>query len=301
MAKNILITGGTGLVGTHLTVLLRKKGYNISYLSRRKQTLSTIQVYEWDIAKGLIEAEAIAKADYIIHLAGAGVADKLWSAAYKKEIYDSRVLSTKLLVEKLATVPNQCQAFIQASAIGYYGLDTQGSWIDENAPAGTDFLAQVTHDWEQAASAIRDLNIRHACIRIGVVLCEEGGALPKLSLPVKMFVGAAVGAGTQYISWIHIEDLCEMFVKAIESENWQGTYNASAPNPVTNQEMTKAIGKVLNRPVFLPNVPAFVLRMGMGEMANIVLGGNRTSCQKAEKAGFKFVYPQIEAALRSLL
>jgi uncharacterized protein len=301
MAENILITGGTGLVGTHLTALLRKKGYHISYLSRRKQTLADIQVYEWDIAKGTIETEAIAKADYIIHLAGAGVADKLWSAAYKKEIYDSRVLSTKLLVEKLATVPNKCQAFIQASAIGYYGLDTQERWIEENAPAGTDFLAQVTHDWEQAAGAIVGLNIRHALIRIGVVLCEEGGALPKLSLPVKMFVGAAVGAGTQYISWIHIEDLCEMFAKAIENEAWQGAYNASAPNPVTNLEMTKAIGKVLSRPVFLPNVPAFVLRMGMGEMANIVLGGNRTSCQKAEKAGFKFVYPQIEAALRSLL
>lgn len=301
MAKNILITGGTGLVGTHLTVLLRKKGYNISYLSRRKQTLADIQVYEWDIAKGTIEAEAIANADYIIHLAGAGVADKLWSAAYKKEIYDSRVLSTKLLVEKLATVPNRCLAFIQASAIGYYGLDTKERWIEEGEPAGTDFLAQVTHDWEGAASAMVGLSIRHALIRIGVVLCEEGGALPKLSLPVKMFVGAAVGKGTQYISWIHIEDLCEMFVKAIENESWQGAYNASAPNPVTNEEMTNMIGKVLNRPVFLPNVPAFVLRMGMGEMANIVLGGNRTSCQKAEKAGFKFVYPQIEAALRSLL
>lgn len=301
MAENILITGGTGLVGTHLTALLRKKGYNISYLSRRKQTLADIQVYEWDIAKGTIETEAITKADYIIHLAGAGVADKLWSTAYKKEIYDSRVLSTKLLVEKLATVPNKCRAFIQASAIGYYGLDTQERWIDENAPAGTDFLAQVTHDWEQAAGAIAGLNIRHALIRIGVVLCEEGGALPKLSLPVKMFVGAALGAGTQYISWIHIEDLCEMFAKAIENEAWQGAYNASAPNPVTNLEMTKVIGRVLSRPVFLPNVPAFVLRMGMGEMANIVLGGNRTSCQKAEKAGFKFVYPQIEAALRSLL
>jgi uncharacterized protein (TIGR01777 family) len=301
MSKNILITGGTGLLGTHLTTLLRKKGYTISYLSRRKQTLADIQVYEWDIAKGTIETEAITNADYIIHLAGAGVADKLWSVAYKKEIYDSRVLSTKLLVEKLTTVPNKCRAFIQASAIGYYGLDTQERWIDEKAPAGIDFLAQVTHDWEQAASPIAGSNIRHALLRIGVVLCEEGGALPKLSLPVKMFLGAAIGAGTQYISWIHIEDLCEMFVKAIENEAWQGVYNASAPNPVTNEEMTKVIGKVLSRPVFLPNVPAFVLRMGMGEMANIVLGGNRTSCQKVEKAGFKFVYPQIEAALRSLL
>ncbi len=301
MSKNILITGGTGLVGKQMTTLLLEKGYKVSYLSRKKQVIPGVKVYTWNVKEGKIEDEAIAQADYILHLAGAGVADKLWTKEYKQEIYDSRVVATKLLVEKLATVPNACQAFVQASAIGYYGLDTQDQWVDENSPAGTDFLATVTRDWEAAATQIQKTAIRHVALRIGVVLSDEGGALEKLSLPVRFFAGAALGSGKQYISWIHIADLCAMLIKAIEDPKWRGVYNSVAPNPVTNAEMTQVIGKVLNRPVFLPNVPAFVLKMGMGEMAGIALSGNRVSCQRAEQAGFKFVYPQIETALRGLL
>jgi uncharacterized protein len=301
MAGNILITGGTGLVGSHLTQILLKRGYTVSYLSRSRQTIANVKVYEWNVNKGFIDTEAIAKADYILHLAGANVSEKLWTTSYKKEIYDSRILSTQLLVEQLAKVPHTCKALVQASAIGYYGMDTQAAWLTETAPAGTDFLAQVTRDWEAAAQKITQLPVRHVLVRVGVVLSRNGGALEKMSLPVKLFAGAALGSGKQYVSWIHIDDLCAMFVKAIEDTTWQGAYNGTAPHPVTNAEMTKTIGKVLHRPVILPNVPAFVLKMGMGEMATIALGGNRTSSQKTEQAHFTFAYPHLEAALQNLL
>jgi uncharacterized protein (TIGR01777 family) len=298
---NILITGGTGLVGSRLTELLQAKGHQISYLSRNSKSLSNIKVYQWNVNKGNIELESIEKADCIINLAGAGVADKMWTAEYKKELRDSRILGTQLLMNTLKTTKNNVKTFIQASAIGIYGLDTKDNWLLEDAQPGTDFLATLTKDWEQEANLVEKLGIRMVKLRIGIVLSKKGGALTKLALPVKFFAGAAIGSGQQYLSWIHIDDLCKMFIQAIENQNMNGVYNAAAPNPVTNEEMTKAIAKVLDKPLFLPNVPAFVLKIGMGEMSDIVLGGNRVSVDKIVKAGFQFDFSNLDNTLKNLL
>ena len=297
----ILITGGTGLVGSRLTEILQAKGHQISYLSRSSKPIPNVKVYLWNVEKGIIDKEAIAQADAIIHLAGAGVADKAWTDSYKKELYDSRILATKLLYETMKDTKNSVQFFLQASAIGIYGLDTKEKILNEEADFGTDFLATLTQDWEKEAEYIIKLGIRTVIMRIGIVLSNKGGALQKLSMPIKLFAGAAIGTGNQYLSWIHIDDLCKMFVESIENKAMQGNFNAVAPNPITNAQMTQAIAKRLEKPLWLPNVPAFVLKMGMGEMAGIVLGGNRVSAQKILATGFQFQFPTIENALQNLL
>lgn len=305
MTKNILITGGTGLVGQKLTEKLLIKGYTVSYLTRKKngtvaELNPDIKLYEWDIAKSYLEEDAIRNADVIIHLAGAGVADESWTAARKKEILDSRTLSTKLLSEKISTVPNQIKAFISASAIGYYGLDTGNTQQYEGLESkGQDFLTSVVKAWEAEIFKVKD--IRTVAIRVGVVLSKKGGALEKMSQPIRLYVGAALGNGHQYISWIHIDDLCEIFIKAIEDTALSGIYNGVAPQPVTNEVLTKEIGNTLGKPILPINVPAFILKLMLGEMADIVLGGNRVSSEKIEKTGFKFQYTEVAKALKNLL
>ncbi|GAB4110981.1 MAG: TIGR01777 family oxidoreductase [Thermoflexibacter sp.] len=303
MTKNVLITGGTGLVGQRLSEILLNKGYSISYLTRNKKNTTDfpqIKLYEWNIRTNEIEEEAIQKADYIIHLAGAGVADEKWTPLRKKEILESRTLSTQLLVDKINTTPNQVQAFVSASAIGYYGLDTGNTWQYENTESqAKDFLAEVVKAWE--STIFKTQKVRTVAIRIGVVLSQKGGALEKMAQPVRFYTGAALGSGLQYISWIHIDDLCEIFAKALEDSQMSGIYNGVAPNPVTNEVLTKTIGKVLNRPILPVNVPAFALKLALGEMAGIVLGGNRVSSEKIEKAGYKFRFTNVEDALTNLL
>ncbi len=298
---NILITGGTGLVGSRLTQLLLEKGHKISYLSRSKKSIPHVTVYEWNVNEGTIENGAIENADVIINLAGAGVADNAWTSAYKKELYDSRILGTKLLTKTLKDSKNNVKTFVQASAIGIYGLDTKDTWLAETAASGTDFLATLTRDWEKEAEGIANLGIRLVKLRVGIVLSNKGGALKKLALPVKLFVGAGLGSGNQYMSWIHIDDMCNMFVEAVENQAFSGTYNGVAPTPVTNLQMTQTIAKVLHKPLILPNVPAFVLTMGMGEMSGIVLGGNKVAADKIKNTGFKFQFADLEMALKNLL
>lgn len=259
-----------------------------------------IKLYEWNLAKNYLEDEAIANAEYIIHLSGAGLADESWTAARKKEILESRTLSTRLLVEKIETVPNHVKAFICASAIGYYGLDTGNTWQYENMESkGTDFLATVVKAWEN--EIFKSKKVRTVAIRVGVVLDPKGGALDKMAQPVRYYTGAALGSGMQYISWIHFDDLCEIFVRAVEDNEMRGIYNGVAPQPVTNEVLTKAIGKALDKPILPVNVPAFVLKMMLGEMSNIVLGGNRVSAEKIQEAGFQFQFKEINQALADLL
>jgi uncharacterized protein len=272
---------------------------NISQIEIQKIN-AYIKLYEWDLRNNFIEEEAISNAECIIHLAGAGVADQSWTAARKKEILESRTLSTRLLINKIESVPNHVQAFINASAIGYYGLDTGGTWQYENMESkGNDFLANVVKAWEN--EIFKSKKIRTVAIRIGVVLSEKGGALEKMAQPVRLYVGAALGSGLQYVSWIHIDDLCEMFVKAVADGNMAGIYNGVAPQPVTNEILTKNIGKVLDKPILPINVPAFALRVMLGEMADIVLGGNRVAAEKIEKVGFQFRFREIRPAIEDLL
>ncbi|MCG8390783.1 MAG: TIGR01777 family oxidoreductase [Cytophagales bacterium] len=301
MSKIVLVTGGTGLVGTRLTSLLLEKGYQVRYLSRNPGKVSEVESFSWDIDRQTIDEKALDGVDYIIHLAGAGVADKKWTIQRKKEILQSRTKSTEVLRSALANKDHQVKAFISASAVGYYGWDTGGVWKKEDSRFGDDFLATVTKSWEAEVDQVEKLGIRVAMLRIGIVLSDKGGALKELTKPIKWGAGAALGKGDQYMSWIHLDDLCKMFIHALENDTIQGIYNAVAPNPVTNKELSKLSAKVLGKPFFLPNVPGFVLKLALGEMASMVLGGNRVSSEKIQNDGFTFTYPEVEPALNDLL
>jgi len=296
----ILITGGTGLVGTHLSVLLKEKGYEVALLSRTPKTKPL--TFTWDIPAKKIDTEALLWADAVIHLAGAGVAEKSWSSDHKRDILESRTHSSKLLANTIAGLPieNRPKIFIAASAVGYYGLDTGNELMRESAPAGKEFLADVTKQWETENNAVASLGIRTCLLRVGVVLAKEAGALPKMTAPIRWGAGAALGSGKQYISWIHITDLARMFCFALENTTLEGVYNAVAPLPATNTELTKAIAQTLHKPLLLPAVPSFVLYGLLGEMAGLVLGGNRVASEKIQKEGFQFSFPTLEGALKDL-
>lgn len=301
MNSKVLITGGTGLIGSRLTELLIESGYEVSYLSRSKGN-GRIKKYVWDIYKKYIDQDAIKNADYIISLAGANVFEKKWSKEFKKEILDSRVQSTNLLYDQLRSTPNNVKAFISASAIGYYGFDTGSEWINEQDKPGDDFLSEVVKQWEASTSKIQELNIRTVMFRIGIVLSSNGGALEKLLTPIRFNTGAALGSGKQYVSWIHVDDLCFMMIKALEDETLSGVYNAVAPEPVTNEVLTKEIAHAIDKNIFLPNVPSIALKFLLGsERASILLGGNRVSSEKIEKAGYKFHFRELNTALQNLL
>lgn len=302
MDATVLITGGTGMIGTRLTQLLQEKGYTVTHLSRSVSGNEKVKTYQWNIEQQQIAPDALAGVDYIIHLAGAGIADKRWTDSRKELILKSRTESTRLLQESIAKLGNHSvKAFVSASAVGYYGIDTGDAWMTEESPSGDGFAAEVTRQWEAAVDKISQLNLRVVKIRIGIVLSEKGGALPKLTQPIKLGAGAPLGRGGQYMSWIHLDDLCRLFIFALEQHEMQGAYNGVAPHPATNKELTKKAADVLNRPLFLPNVPAFVLKLLLGEMSQVVTGGNRVSSKKVEEAGFEFKYTQLHPALVDLL
>ena len=301
MPKSVLITGGTGLVGARLTELLKENGYQVRYLSRSSGSKNGVQAYAWDVDKQTIDKSAFDEITHIIHLAGAGVADEKWTAKRKKEILESRTKSTQLIYETLKSINHHVETFISASAIGYYGWDTGGVWVKEGSRFGDDFLATVTKAWEEKVDLFEELKIRTAKLRIGIVFSGKGAALKELARPVKFGLGAALGKGDQYMSWIHVDDLCNMFIHAIENKEVHGVYNAVGPNPETNKHITKEIGKVLKRPIWLPNVPGFVLKLMLGQRAAMILGGSRVSSEKIESTGFKFRFPNLIDALKDLL
>jgi hypothetical protein len=301
MPQKVLITGGTGLIGSRLTELLLEKGYEVAYLSRRQSGGTRVKAYPWDLQKGYVAEEAIRGADCIIHLAGAGVADERWTARRKREILESRTQSSRLLYEGLQRVPNQVKTFLSASAIGIYGADRGDQLLTETSPPGNDFLAEVTKAWEGAVQPVTGLGIRTVLLRIGIVLSGKGGALAKMAQPVRLGAGSPLGSGKQWVSWIHVDDLCRLFMYALENPDVRGPYNAVAPEPATNEALTKQIAEVLGKPLFLPNVPAFALRLAVGEMADAVLGSAKVSSQKVAQAGFTYQFPALTPALRDLL
>ncbi|MEM6641753.1 MAG: TIGR01777 family oxidoreductase [Bacteroidota bacterium] len=297
--KNILITGGTGLVGSRLSSLLQEEGYEVSHLSRNPKD-GKYKAYFWDVPAGEVDQTAISSTDAIIHLAGAGVADKRWNDARKRDIYDSRIDSTNLLRKKVKELNPNLQHFISASAIGFYGWDTGSAVVDESSDRGGGFLADVVADWEEASRKFGELSIPNAQIRVGVVLSDKGGALVEIAKPIRFGFGAPLGSGDQYMSWIHLDDLCGIFKHVLEYKN-EGVINGVAPQPVTNTELTKAIASVLRKPLFLPKVPKFALRILVGEMADMLVGGNNVSSLKIEKLGYSFAFPDLEKALKDLL
>jgi uncharacterized protein (TIGR01777 family) len=297
---NILITGASGLVGSRLTTVLQTKGHRISHLSRRPSE-GNIQTFGWDIERQHFDAAALTQTDAVVHLAGENVGDGRWTAERRRRILESRTLGSRLLVENIAKQSVRPKVLVAASGVGFYGADTADKWLSESSPLGNGFLAEVTQAWEHEVSRAEVLGVRVVYLRIGVVLSKTGGALEKIAMPIRFFCGAAIGSGQQYLSWIHLEDLCAIIETALQNANFQGVYNAVAPSPATNADLTKAIAQVLRRPVLPINVPAFALETALGEMSSIVLGGNRASCQKLTDAGYRFLFPELLPALTDLL
>lgn len=297
MSQKILITGGTGLAGSVLIPMLKAKGHQIVVLSRTKKQHPDYEVFEWDYKREYIEEGAFKGVDTIMHLAGAGVADAKWTTERKDEIYNSRTKTSLLLFNELQKIDHQVKTFVAASAIGIYGDDTGNQMTKETAPIGQSFLAHVTDAWEASTNKISTLGIRLVQLRIGIVLSKDGGALVELLKPP---VAAPLGKGKQYMSWIHIVDLAQMFMDAMENDGYVGAYNAVAPKPETNRDFTQKAAKAFGK-VFLPiPVPALVLKLMLGEMAAIVIGGSRISSHKIEEAGFKFRFPKLEDAVSDL-
>ncbi len=303
MNQKVLINGGSGFIGKILIDLLQSNGYSISILSRGGVNLDNVKTYHWNPEVGEFDTEALKGLYGIIHLAGAGIADKKWSKQRKSEIVDSRVKSSQLILDKLAQLDesDHPEVFISASAVGIYGYDTGSLLIKETSRFGDDFLATLCKEWEAAADNFRDQVNRVVKLRIGFVMGNMGGALEAMKKPVRFGLGAGIGRGDQYISWIHAEDLARMFMYALKNTNIQGVYNAVGPNPATNKDLMKSLAKAMKKPFFLPNVPSFGLRLVMGEMASLVTGGTRVSCEKMKSKGFDFNYSELNPALDNLL
>jgi uncharacterized protein len=301
MTQTVLITGGTGMIGKRLTELLQEKGYEVAYLSRKQESIPNVKVYRWDVEKNWIDNNALINADYIIHLAGAGIADSRWTDKRKQEIIQSRTSTIELIARELQGRPYKVKAFVSASAIGFYGADTGDKRLTEQNASGSDFLAHVTRHWENASELISHVGIRTTKLRIGVVLSNKGGALPKIMMPIRWGVGAPLASGKQWMSWIHLDDLCRLFITALENEKWHGVYNAVAPTPVTNEELTRQIANVIHRPLWMPHIPAFTLRLLYGEMANVVLGGNYVVNQRiSSETNFTYQFNDVHQALADL-
>ena len=299
MKKNVLISGGSGFVGNHLTNLLLSKGYTVSILSRsERQNKKDIFYYKWDVAKQFIEEEAVLKADYIIHLAGENIAEKRWTAKRKAAIIDSREKSAQLLYIVLKKHYKKLDAFVSASAVGYYGaVNGQEICSEDDAPAN-DFLGYACQKWEDSIDFIENLNIRTVKIRTGLVMGRNDGFLKKLIPLFKYRLGSALGSGKQYMPWIHIDDLCGIYLKAIVDNEMSGPYNAAVNDDTTNSIFSKTLAGIFGYSIWLPNVPEFVLKIALGEMSKIVLTGRRVSSDKIEKTGFEFKYTNLEEALK---
>ena len=298
-SKSVLITGGSGLLGRQLTNELLAKGYEVSHLSRKPGKDVRVKTFLWDIEKNEIDNSCVDSIDAIIHLAGAGIADKRWTDERKKLLIESRTKSIALIYTLLKNKVNQVNTVISASGIGYYS-DRGDELLTEDSPPAHDFLGTCCVKWEQAVDEGEELGLRVLKFRTGVVLTADGGALPQLALPVKLGVGSPLGNGKQWVSWIHPRDVIDMYMLGLQNDHLKGVYNMAAPQPVTNKDLVKAVARQLQRPLWAPKVPAFILKLLLGEMATLVLGSTKTSVQKIEDAGFKFSYPDITSALKQI-
>lgn len=298
MKEIILITGANGMVAKELSQILEKT-YTLRFLTRNKKAENH---FEWDISKKYIDAQAVQNVSHIIHLAGAGVADKKWTSQRKQEIISSRVQSAELILESLKKQGLKVKSFISASGIAYYGTETSDTIYEENSPLGKEFLAHVCELWEGIADNFESSGIaqRVVKLRIGVVLSKNSEAIKKTALPIKYYLGAVLGSGKQFMPWIHLDDLVKMFVFSLQNQEIKGVYNAVAPTEMTNRDFTFGIAKALKKPILVPFVPSFVLKIAFGELSQIILEGSRASSKKIENAGFVFSYPNLEIALQDI-
>lgn len=298
---NVTITGASGLIGTRLVAALTDRGDAVTVLSRdaaRASAALGVPAVAWDPLAGPAPADALAGRDGIVHLAGEPVAQR-WSATAKAAILASRETGTRNLVAGLASADPRPGVLVSSSAVGFYGKHGDER-VDETQPAGGDFLAGVCVAWEREARAAGDLGMRVVLLRTGVVLDPTGGALKTMLPPFRAGVGGPVAGGAQYMPWIHVDDIVGMYLAALDEPSWSGPVNATAPEPVTNREFSKALGRALHRPAVAP-VPAFALRMLYGEMAEIVTEGQRAVPARAQELGYGFRHPDLDAALAAAL
>src|SRR5690554_939404 len=299
MKEVVLITGGSGLVAKELSKKLHSL-YSVRFLTRHKKSENE---FECDVKKGTIDENALLGVNHIIHLAGANISEKRWSSKQKKEIIFSRIESAKLLLNSLKKNNLKIDSFISASAVGYYGTTTDEKIYDETDAKGDDFLSYVVHQWEQVADLFVQDNVakRVVKLRTGVVLSESGGALPKMISPIKLYVGAILGNGKQYLPWVHIQDICSMYEFAVKNQHLNGVFNACSPTEVTYKEFTKILARVLRKPILTVYIPSFIIKLIFGESSVILLYGSRVSPNKITKTGFVFKFTDLELALRDLL
>lgn len=302
----VLISGGTGLIGSALSQQLIEKGYEVIVLTRQKNKTSprrNLSYAHWDIKQQTIDETAFKKVDAIVHLAGANVGDKRWTASRKKEILESRTHSGRLLVKALTEIPNKVQAVISASAIGWYGPDSRipnPHPFVESDPANNDFLGTTCQQWEQSILPVTELGKRLVIFRTGIVLSNKGGAYSEFKNPLKFGVASILGKGNQIISWIHINDIVNLYNYAIENHQLQGVYNAVAPEPVSNQQLILSMAKAKKGFYILIHVPAWGLKMLLGEMSIEVLKSATVSSKKIEAAGYQFLFPNIKTTVENL-
>lgn len=298
----VLITGATGLVGSNVSKKCLAKGYEVNYLTTSKEKIKQEENYKgffWDPENNEIDDECLNKVDVIIHLAGASIA-KRWTSSYKKEIINSRVETANLLFNRLKATNQSIKQFISASAIGIYPSSFQNLYKEDDTRIDDSFLAEVVEKWEAAADQFKSPQTKVVKVRTGLVLAKNGGALQKMKEPVELNLGAGFGSGKQWQSWIHIEDLSNMYLHIIEN-SLEGVYNGVAPNPVTNNELTECIAEKLDKKVWLPNVPAIALKLALGDMSTVVLSSQLVSSDKIEDTGFDFRYKNLPKALENLL
>ena len=305
--QTVLISGGTGMVGRQLTKHLLKKGYQVIILTRKipflKDANPNISYALWNVADQTIDSEAVQKASCLIHLAGAGVVDKKWTKVYKDEIANSRTQSSALIIKALSNHTHSIKTIISASAIGWYGEDPSpnAKGFVEIDLAAKGFLGETCKKWEQSIEPVEKMGIRLVKLRIGIVLSNDGGALAEFKKPIQFGVAGILGTGNQMISWIHIDDLCRLFIEGIENEQLAGTYNAVAPLPVSNKELTIELAHQIKGKFYIPlHVPKFILKIMMGERSIEILKSTTVNCEKIKKTGFTFLYPSIKAALHQL-
>lgn len=298
----VLISGGTGLVGRSLVQSLTENGHHCSVLTRDPDQPSvlpaSVTMHRWDASSVEPLVAWVETADAIVHLSGEGIGDGRWSAIRKQRILESRVESTRALSAAVQQAEKPPAVFVQASAVGYYGPRGDEEVTEDSAP-GDDFLAQVCRDWESASDEVEAAGVRRAVVRTGIVLAKDGGALPRMALPFKLFAGGPAGSGRQWMPWIHLADEVGALRFVLENANAKGPLNLAAPNPVTNRQFSTELGRALKRPSFMP-APAFALRLALGEMADLILTGQRAIPRRLLDLGYTFRFPHLPAALNDL-
>jgi uncharacterized protein (TIGR01777 family) len=299
MKEKVLITGGSGLVGRELNKLLISNNYDTAILTRDKSKRGDRTFY-WDYGNGIIDKEAIEFADIIIHLAGEGIANKRWTSIQKQKIIDSRVKTSKLLLDEIKRSDKKPHTIISASAVGIYGIEDSNKVFNEEDKAADDFVANVVRQWESSVDKFESIGLRTVKLRIGIVISKEGGAYQKMMLTVKYGIGSAMGSGKQFMPWIYIGDLAEMILFRIKNSSIKSTYNAVSPEYITNYEFMKTMAKALKKPFFMPRIPSFVFKLMLGDLSQILLTGLKVSSEKIVKAGFKFKYSKFEDLMKDL-